>query len=51
MKDHPQYDYHVFTKLDFSDAKTRPMLENYWTGLQEGMMVDGDKVACVNYFK
>ena len=51
MKDHAQYDYHFFTKLEFNDPKTRPMVEEYWCGLKEGAVVGGQKVADVKYFK
>jgi hypothetical protein len=51
VKDHAQYDYHFFTKLDSKDPKTRKMVEENWCGLEEGMMVEGQKVNEVKYFK
>lgn len=33
ITDHPSYDYHKFTKLEFSDPKTRELVTEYWCGL------------------
>jgi len=30
ITDHPSYDYHKFTKLEFSDPKTRELVTEYW---------------------
>lgn len=51
IKDHPQTEYYFIEKLDSKDPKTKQLVMDYWTHLEEGQMVDGQKVQDVAYFK
>lgn len=51
MKDHPSYEYNQFTRLDATKAEDRKVVEEYWTNLSEGDVVEGLKVKDAKYFK
>lgn len=44
ITDHPSYEYHFFEKLDWKDPKSQKLVEDYWGSLNEGDVVDGQKV-------
>jgi len=51
IKELPNYEYHTWTKADMTSEKDKKRLEEYWTGLEEGAMVDGLRAREVKYFK
>jgi len=46
-----QYEYHVWTKLDHTNADHKKKLTEYWTNLKEDDVVEGLKVNVAKYFK
>ena len=51
IKDHPQYEWHQFFKLPFSDPNTKKLVSEYWTGLTDDKKVEGLEATNVKYFK
>ena len=51
MKEHQSYESYKFTKLDHNKEEDRKLLEDYWTHIQEGELVEGAPVYDVKYFK
>mmetsp|Transcript_52297 Transcript_52297/g.60041 ORF Transcript_52297/g.60041 Transcript_52297/m.60041 type:complete len:419 (+) Transcript_52297:38-1294(+) len=52
VKQHDQYDYHRFTKLDPSNEADRKKVEEFWTKFNEDEdVVDGLTARTVKYFK
>jgi elongation factor 1-gamma len=51
VSDHQSGDYYKFTKLDHTKEEDRKLLEDYWTHLEEGQIVDGKPIYDVKYFK
>lgn len=39
--EHPQTEYYFIDKLDSKDPKTKEIVTEYWTSLEEGMKVEG----------
>lgn len=51
IRDLDSYDYHTWRQLDSANEADRKLLGEYWTGLEEGAMVDGLRARDVTYFK
>jgi len=51
IKELDSYEYHTWTRLDEKKPEDRKRIEEYWTGLTEGDVVDGLVARDVNYFK
>ena len=51
IKDHQSYEYYKITKLDHTKEEDRKVLEEYWTNLEEGQLVEGVPVFEAKYFK
>jgi len=51
IKELDSYEYYKWLPLDMSKEADRKKLEQFWTGLNEGDMVDGLKAREVKYFK
>ena len=50
MKDNNLYEYITFRKLDHTKEKSRKLVHDYWTKLNENDEVEGRKCADVSYF-
>jgi len=44
-------DYYTFTKLDHTNEADRKKVEDYWSHLAEGQVVDGQPIQVAQYFK
>ena len=52
VKQHDQYEYHKFTKLDPNNEADRKKVEEFWTKFNEDEdVVDGLTARTVKYFK
>jgi len=51
LKDVPNYEYHTYERLDPTKEEHRKIVESFWTGLEEGKIVEGLTAQTVKYFK
>jgi len=51
IKDLDQYEFHVWTKLEPSVEADKKKVQSFWTGLNDGDIVDGLTAHTVKYFK
>eukprot|EP01016_Furgasonia_blochmanni_P047220 TRINITY_DN691_c0_g1_i8.p1 TRINITY_DN691_c0_g1~~TRINITY_DN691_c0_g1_i8.p1 ORF type:complete len:492 (-),score=241.76 TRINITY_DN691_c0_g1_i8:175-1557(-) len=51
IKDLDSYDYHTWRQLDSNNEADKKLLGEYWTGLEEGKIVEGLRARDVSYFK
>lgn len=51
MKEVPAYEYHTYERLNPSNEEHRKIVEQFWTGLEEGQIVDGLVAQTPKYFK
>lgn len=51
LKDVPSYEYHIYEKLDSTKEEHRLIVQDYWTNLEEGKVVQGLTAQNVKYFK
>lgn len=52
MKENPQFEYHVFTKLDIHKAEDLKLLTDYWVNVEDDeSVVEGAKLRSYGSFK
>ena len=51
IKELPNYEYLTIRNCDINNPEHKKKVEEYWTGLNEGDIVDGLKVQTAKYFK
>lgn len=51
LKEVPAYEYHTYERLDPTKEEHRNLVQQFWTGLEEGIVVDGLVSKTVKYFK
>lgn len=51
MQEHESFEYHTFKKLDPSKEEDKKFIEEYWLNINTDDVVDGLKVAQVEYFR
>jgi len=47
----PSYEYHTYERLDPTKEEHKRIVESFWTGLEEGKIVEGLTVQTAKYFK
>lgn len=50
MKDHHEFEYHTFKKLDSNNENDRKIVEDYWINIDTGYFCEGLKIQKVVYF-